>query len=525
MRASLTDSLEHLFPDSKVAPRAGRSVSLDVARGGTVAVHVLLNDVPPKGKVSFSASRGGRSVAGARWFRLVDVPVEQNTGLKSFVERGQVKNPHVIRRAPFRVYDAMQPVNSPLAATAATMAIRLEMPVAPGAPTGGRTYDLQLRCGRAVRDLRLSVNVHKAVIPKPGKGSLPYTNWFSLANMARRHGRKQWSEGHWRMIGLYAKLMVHGRQNTFWVPWSDVFTRDKGSLVLDRRRLRRIVQTFTAAGMHTIEGGHVARRTGEKWDAPTYSIVLGGPLATSAKGNADLAGAARQLRQEIDRNGWRDRWIQHVADEPIATNAADYRILAGMVRKYLPGVAIVDATMETRLVGSVDIWCPQNRAFQQNRKFFQAQKALGDRVWFYTCCSPGGPWLNRLLDQELLRPALFGWAAALFDLDGYLHWGLNHYRSDQDPFATSVVPHGTSSLPAGDTHVVYPGPDGPWSSVRFEAQREGLEDYELLKRLKAARPKAAAAIIAKAIRGFDDYTKDPKTFRQARKALLIALDE
>jgi hypothetical protein len=75
---------------------------------------------------------------------------------------------------------------------------------------------------------------------------------------------------------------------------------------------------------------------------------------------------------------------------------------------------------------------------------------------------------------------------------------------------------------AQGTHVIYPGKDGPWSSVRFEAHREGFEDYELLKRLKAKRPKAAAKIIAQAIR---DYTKDTRTFRQARKALLTALDE
>jgi hypothetical protein len=526
MRGCLIDSLQPLFPDSKVAKRPTRKVSLEVARGGTVSVHVLLNNVPPKSKVSFSASGDdGQRIVAARWFRLIDVPVEKNTGLKSFVERGGVRNPHVIRRAPFRVYDAMEPVGSSITAKAGTMALRLAVPIARTAQPGQVACALQIRCGEATCDLAVAAIIHKAVVPLAGKDSLPYTNWFSLPNMASRHGVKQWSEGHWQMIDRYARLMVHGRQNAFWIPWSTIFTRDKTGLVLNRRRLRRIVKTFTRAGMHIIEGGHVARRTGGKWESPTYSMVLGGPLATSDKGRADLARAAAQLVEEINRNGWRNRWIQHIADEPIAVNADDYSILSGMVRKQIPGVPIVDATMVTKLVGAVDIWCPQDRSFQQKLKFFQARQAAGDRVWFYTCCSPGGPWLNRLLDQELLRPALFGWASARFDLDGFLHWGLNHYRSGQDPFTKSVVPHGTSHLPAGDTHVVYPGKDGPWSSIRFEAHREGFEDYELLKRLKARRPKLAAKIIAQAIRGFDDYTKDTRTFRQARKALLKALDE
>jgi len=272
MRGCLIDSLQPLFPDSKVVERPTRKVSLDVARGGTVAVHVLLNNVPPKSKVSLSA-RGddGQHVAAARWFRLIDVPVEKNTGLKSFVERDGVRNPHVIRRAPFRVYDAMEPVTSPITARAGTMALRLEVPIARTARSGQSTYALQIRCDRQTCDLTMAATVHKSVVPPAGKDSLPYTNWFSLANMASRHGVKQWSEGHWQMIDRYARLMVHGRQNAFWVPWSTIFTHDKTGLVLNRQRLRRIVKTFTVAGMHIIEGGHVARRTGGKWESPTYS--------------------------------------------------------------------------------------------------------------------------------------------------------------------------------------------------------------------------------------------------------------
>jgi hypothetical protein len=85
--------------------------------------------------------------------------------------------------------------------------------------------------------------------------------------------------------------------------------------------------------------------------------------------------------------------------------------------------------------------------------------------------------------MELLRPALFGWAAARFGLDGFLHWGFNHYGRGQDPFQQSVVGHGGGNfLPAGDTHIVYPGTGGPWSSLRLEAQREGFEDYNFFCR-------------------------------------------
>ena len=112
----------------------------------------------------------------------------------------------------------------------------------------------------------------------------------------------------------------------------------------------------------------------------------------------------------------------------------------------------------------------------------------------------------------------------LFDLQGYLHWALNHYKSDQDPFEQSVVKHGSSThLPAGDTHIVYPGKDGPWSSLRLEAQREGFEDLELFLQLKQRDPSAADRIVRKVITGFNRYTKDPAVLRSARRQLFRAL--
>ncbi len=525
MQIELKDSLEFLYPDTPAAESPCQATAQDVARGGTASVHVVVRDVKAGDALRLALREKGRAVRGAKWFRLLDVPVEVNTGLDGFLEREGQHNDFVARRAPFRVYDAMEPVGMSVRASAATQVFRLHLPVPVDSRPGARECVIEVRSGAEARELSLRVVVHKSVIPPIGSESLPYTNWFSFANMAERHGLKPWTEAHWRMIREYAKLMAWGRQNTFWVPLGDVFTAKNDVPVLDRERLRRIVRVFTGAGMHFIEGGHVGSRSGGKWDATTFDTNVVVRRATSPEGNAVLAHFGRQLMEEIDRNGWRERWIQHATDEPVKENAVDYRILVGMTRRHFPGLPILDATMDTGLAGSVDIWCPKANEYQIHRSEFEAQRALGDRVWFYTCCTPGGPWLNRLLDMELLRPAYFGWASARFRLDGFLHWGLNHYPKGQDPFQANVVRFDKDSfLPAGDTHIVYPGKDSPWSSLRLEAQREGFEDYELLKRLQPRNAKKADAIIAKVLRGMDDYTKDVAEFRAARRALLEALD-
>ena len=56
--------------------------------------------------------------------------------------------------------------------------------------------------------------------------------------------------------------------------------------------------------------------------------------------------------------------------------------------------------------------------------------------------------------------------------------------------------------------------------MRFEAQREGLEDLELLRVLQQTKPRQAASLVRSVIRGFDDYTKDLRVFRAARRRLL-----
>ncbi len=358
--------------------------------------------------------------------------------------------------------------------------------------------------------------------PPAGARQFPLANWFSLELMATRHGLAPWSETHWSMIRRYAELMAHGRQNTFRVCLEDVFAMTEGRPVLNSARLRRLVEIFTGAGMFYIEGGHFGGRTAGSGKAPlsAWCSPMAWPPRRRAMRTSPPSRTSSKRRSTPTAGS--SAGCSMFADEPIAESAADYRIFTGMVRKYLPGFPIVDATMYEGLVGAVDIWCPQAQEYQRHQQFFATQRAVGDRVWYYTCCCPGGPWLNRLLDIEMLRPALFGWAAALFQLDGFLHWGLNHYRPEQDPFQMSVVGHGGSNyLPAGDTHVVYPGAGAPWSSVRFKAQREGCRGCAA-----APAPARDGAVHHRpgAQQGFDDYAKDPAVFRAARKELLESAD-
>ena len=55
---------------------------------------------------------------------------------------------------------------------------------------------------------------------------------------------------------------------------------------------------------------------------------------------------------------------QALADEPQTYNDKTYRILAGMCRKFLPGVPIIDAVETTNLGGGIDIWVPKQDTYE-----------------------------------------------------------------------------------------------------------------------------------------------------------------
>ncbi len=519
------DELDPLYPDSSVDDGSVTWIA-DTALEIPTGVHILIDRSMFNPTHLSVEAADGQPIDGLSMARLHDVPVEENTGLDSRTEqfKGDV-NPHVIRRAPFRIYEAIEPLDSSggemkIEQGDGPLALRLEFTAK---TPGMKEFQLVLHHPEKTMRLPWRVDVHDWS-PDPNMfQQFGYTNWFSPTEIAERHDVTPWSEAFWPLLRQYADLMFRSGQNTFWMRWQDFFETEDNVRKLNERRLDRYVRTFFDAGLVRIEGAPISRRPDGDWSSESLELSMGSLPAESDEGLESLRGMAGQLRDFMETRGWMGRWVQHIADEPTDVNAAAYSRLSSRLRESIPGVPIIEATMSRELVGAVDIWCPQIHKYQNNRQFFLERQADGDQVWTYVCLVPGGPWLNRLMDQERLRSVYFAWAAERFDIQGFLHWGLNHYKAD--PFKQSVVDHPampgtTNKLPAGDTHVVFPGPKGPWSSTRLEAQRIGMEDLAALKSLRSSDPDAVDALIADVFRGYDDWEPDVGAYRSVRAQLL-----
>jgi hypothetical protein len=524
----LFDELKEIYPDTKIG-KPQTELSTDCAKGTIAGVHILLTDLQSCKNLKFDIS-GKYMPKNISWYRMINVPVTENTGLNRATEKFLGKtNPYVIRRAPFSVYEALMPVNSPVEIDSQTIALRLEIPLDASFPNGKHEYKIQLSIDGRETNLKFTINVYKPVVPPLSKSNISYVNWFSLDNMCKDHRVEKWSEPFWEILKKYADIMVKGRQNTTRFAWTDFISiNNNGEITgFEGKRLERFINLFLSSGLQIIQG---APFLGRIFWGDSNMIIMNikddqgkNVTADSEKGKKIIKGMAKIIIDFMKNHKWENRWFQGVFDEPTEEFVTRYKDIITLLRELKPDIQILEATMTTDLAGYVNNWCPQVQEYQHNRSFFEERKKSGDKVWVYTCLEPGGPWLNRLCDMERLRPVYIGWACAKYNLNGYLHWGLNKHNGH--PFTELVRYHTLGQyLPAGDSHILYPILSGPLSSQRFEAHRIGMEDYELLNQFMKIDSVKTQAIIQKVFQAFDEYSKDINIYREAKHEILTGLD-
>ncbi len=405
------------------------------------------------------------------------------------------------------------------------------------AAQGDYSASVEITADGATASVPVRITVRPFTLPDTR--TLHVTNWLSVGNVGKAQGVEPFTEPFWKWLEVWARFMADHRQNTIITPIISLIKGaddGKGNLTFDFTDFDRWVELFKRAGViGTIEGGHFGGRA--KWEAPDFDAYY--PVITMPDGSRRenpavtvtsdeykrfLSQFLPALQKHLEEKGWLDHYIQHLADEPIPQNSASYKKAAAVIKQYAPRLRIIDASMCHEIAGSIDIWVPQPQEFGDKLDFFKDRVKAGDEVWIYTCLSPKGKYMNRFIDYPLLDVRLLHWVNFKYDLPGYLHWGLNYWTGD--PFK-DLEPEwgGGSHLPAGDSHITYPGKIGPLSSIRLEAMRDGIEDYELLRLLDNKDPKRAREICDSIVHSLTGYSLDPTAFRKARARLIQGLLE
>lgn len=191
----------------------------------------------------------------------------------------------------------------------------------------------------------------------------------------------------------------------------------------------------------------------------------------------------------------------------------------------------------------VNVWCPKSYMYISSNIYSAEQlnrypsfgdrmaerKLNGDRVWWYVCWEPGDPYCNMFVDMPGVMHRILFWQQKFYDVDGFLYWSSNYWSDVQDPWTDMRTVKDLSLDVFGDGSLLYNGNkagiDGPAGSLRIEAIRDGIEDFDMLV---IAEKLLGAEFVENHIKQITTslvkYTRDDDEFASARVALGEALD-
>jgi hypothetical protein len=153
-------------------------------------------------------------------------------------------------------------------------------------------------------------------------------------------------------------------------------------------------------------------------------------------------------------------------------------------------------------------------------------QAEGKELWSYVCWEPRDPYTNLLLNERGLNHRILFWQQYNLGTTGFLYWSANWWDYVRDPWLTTKF--WLDASVHGDGILLYPGNkigvDGPVGSIRFEALRDGVEDYELLTIAESLLGEAwVKEQIKKVSTSLTTYTTSEELFESVRVEIFKAV--
>jgi hypothetical protein len=285
---------------------------------------------------------------------------------------------------------------------------------------------------------------------------------------------------------------------------------------------------ISTAGGHeqfdwTAFDGNMQRRLAQGVTSITVFIPDGDP--SRGKGWQD------HFRQK----GWLDLPFTYVADEPESGQLAGLNDRLGQIKRASPDLKnlITARGYLDQIAGNVDIWCPDMIYFDPDAS--RRAQVAGKESWWYPAYPTHHPMINVWTDYPALDCRVWPWMTWKYNVDGMLYWTVCSWQNTPDPLTQASAFLGGDGPANGDGQLVYPGPDGkPLDSIRWEALRDGIQDYEVfclleagVRELKASgkapslvtQAQALLAIDPAVVTSYKQYSPDPQGLLATREKM------
>ena len=145
-----------------------------------------------------------------------------------------VLNPHVIRRAPFDVFEIIYPLEERRIKTKYRYSL-IRLTIDPENFKSNKDYVINISISdklKNLKKLKFKIKVHPVLIPDLIDSNFFYTNWFNMQKMEEKHDLKRWSKKWYKMLDKYAQIMAKGRQNCIIIP-KELISLKNNKIILD----------------------------------------------------------------------------------------------------------------------------------------------------------------------------------------------------------------------------------------------------------------------------------------------------
>ena len=384
-----------------------------------------------------------------------------------------------------------------------------------------------------------SVQVRLADVAVRRREGFSVTHWFYIDALMDWYSTNLGEERFWDLLGKYlADVAEHGLNSVYlpvFTPPLDGVKRPSQLLRVKRtgqdryqfdwHDVKRYVVLAEASGITDFEWCHFFTQWGAAQAIRIYEgqgeeeRLLWPPetSATSATYRAFLSQYLPELQRFLAEEGLEKRSYFHVSDEPHGeAHLQQYQKARALLQELAPWMKVMDALTEIEF-GRQQVTDMPIPSIRTALDFVRE----GIPCWCYYCCGPREAYVQRLLDTPLPKIGMHGFLFYRWPFHGFLHWGYNYWYQRQtrtliDPYTVQDGLAWERGWAYGDTFVVYPGPDGPVDSIRWEVFAEALQDYALLQTVGIARDDPLLADIV----SFTDFPKTERWRLNARAKIL-----
>ena len=345
-------------------------------------------------------------------------------------------------------------------------------------------------CGVKSLELPLELRVQERRLPRPAEWSYHLDLWQHPAAAARVMGLALWSDAHFDALRPLVRMLADAGQKVV----TATLNKDPWNNQCYDAYADMIVWTKGADGAWTYDYAAFDRwvefREGLGVDKQIncYSML---PWNNMLHYRDAATGEWVDVKAEPGQPAFDEMWrpfladfVRHLEEKGWLAKtciAMDERspeqmeIAVAFLAEHAPqlGIALADNHDSYKRYPQLHDICVSARQ-EVAPEDIAARRAAGQVTTYYVCCSHRYP--NMFTFSDPVEATVAAWYAVANGYDGFLRWAYNSWT--EDPLRDSRF----RTWPAGDTYVIYPGGR---SSIRFERLREGIQDAEKIRILRA----------------------------------------